>query len=258
MTYINVQPTLEELRELRSPFIQRAVRGHPDPQKQLMRDCIQEFFLQHHPEGEWFRCFTMPGPRWTFERQLRKARRGVNFVAVERNWHILKAGAPFMPGKKRELIREEVTSGTIHGVQSECAKIVWADLRGFLGVGRKDKGPKLTKRYRREWADRYKRVTAIWLDFCGPITGKVLECMHRMSILCNRQKPTVPIAITVLKGREPKVTTELVQEHGRVGVLAHALNQGTFRSFEIKDVHDQKSDGGVTMLTILGTMQLRE
>jgi hypothetical protein len=258
MTYINAQPTLEELRQLRSPFIQRAVKETPDPQKQLVRDQIREFFLQHHTDQEWFRCFTMPGPRWTFERQLRKVRQAVNFVAVERNWHILKAGAPYMPGKQRQLIQEEVTSGTIHGVRSECAKILWSDLRGFLGVGRKDKGPKLTKKYRRQWADRYKRVTAIWLDFCGPITEKVLECMHRMSILCDLNKPTVPIAVTVLKGREPKGVTEIVQEHGRVGMLSHALNQGTFRSFEIKDVYDQKSDGGITMLTVLGSMQLRE
>ena len=254
---INMAPAGQELRDIRSPLTRRELQGKSDPAKQQIRNLVGEHFLSWHLPREPLRLFSLPGLFWTFERQLLAVHPGpVSFVAVERSHSILDAGLLYMPGRRRWSVQLQLNSGQLHGVQSEQAVILNASLSTVLTTDRRDKRvsdghDRPSGSADKRWAKLLKGWTCCWFDFCCPITDDVLTIVARAGVYCSRWKPIVPVAISVMRCRDPDVAESL---ESRLEALAAGFAQSPYRRFEQTAVHVYTSAGGTAMLTVLGLL----
>lgn len=245
----------EERQQFFSPYLQRELSLQNEAAKQPCREKILAHILDHHSSSRMI-FFGFPGVRWAFERQLENAFPAVTFIGVERNWSILQQGLSFMPGYKRWLIDESLRTTRLQGYKSETARILWGRAGTILNFGRQEK---TTKRGRKEWLRKYKKWTALWLDFHS-LNNEAIRCLHRIDAHCDMRCPVIPFAVTVMMGREQRSVSRAMNiseardpSIRRMELIKAILASRRYRSFELSDSFTYRS-GHVTMLTILGKL----
>ena len=239
------------MRQLRSPDVARMVHGEEGEAKHACRERVAEFLLNYQPTDRC-RLFTMPGVRWQFEELVLQQRRDTRFVAVERNWSILEAGQYWMPGLRRFRMRYRVPGGELFGIESESASVIHAELSTLMrAVSARDNRPE-----QRRWRESMRQWTGAWLDFQSSLCTEVNLCLPRIQSHCDTSLPVVPVAVTVMKAREPRVVGNAIEllGKGREGFVASMVGSCHHGWFETVDSFEYASDGGTPMLTVMGLL----
>lgn len=257
MTQIVMGPEAHELKQLESKYIQRDAALLNEEIKQRQRDRVMNHILDNHA-GEYMKLFSLPGMWWTFENQISEAFRGnIKFVAVERNFEILRHGVTFMPGHGRNSIKWELPTYTLDGHESSNARILWCEARVFM---RPDSERGGSHKNRHRYSHAFQKWTAAWLDFQSPLNEETLYCLRRSEQFLNKHCERVPLAMTFMSAREQRkigrVIRHVADEHDdchekRIDMIQRWCNQcWTQRRLEITDWNVYLSAGGSPMLSV--------
>lgn len=234
-------------------FARRELEYVDDPAKDDCRARVLSHILRYHGSHP-LRLLSFPGLRWTFERQLDSVRGGGNyFIGLERDPIIAARSVQWMPGTRRQLIREQLTIGELEVVVSSRARLMYVDCETFFHIGRKQIG---SREGRAKWRNAYRLWSAIWLDFTGNLCFGVEKCLQRLATH-SLISAKVPIAITVFKGRESRdITTKLnvfyASRAEYIEALLDAPRPDWPGRFMTDGTFEYKSAAGATMLTVLG------
>jgi hypothetical protein len=240
---------------LRRHFLIEEMDGLHFEIKQPCRDVVRQFLLSNH-FGSSLRLMSMPGALWAFERQIETAYEGkCDFCGVEREIGVLRKGIGWMPGARPSWFQEEFKTMSVRGVRTECARIFHADLCDLSAIVSRDAGSNQRRGF---WVNGFKSRTAIWLDFTSMICRDVEFILSRISNVCDFETAEVPIAVTLMKAREPSEINRKMRvlKLGRHEYLSAILDGGKYRRFVLDDVYEYQSKC-VPMFTILGRLFLR-
>ncbi len=245
------------LGRYRSDYVAREIVSGNRESKREHRECVRQYLLGKHQAKE-LNLFSFPSVGWVFEHELSVATPlRCTFCAVEREYPIFKASRLYMPGRARraDWQMDLANDGYLEVSSTDSAIIAHASCATLLQLKRNDFP---NKQRRGDFVHRFKGWTCCWLDFTSMICSEVERIMPRISAFCGADSYDVPIAVTVMKGREKTdVNNKLfVLATDRVGYLTAMLNCGKFRGFELDNIYEHTSSE-TPMLTIFGRMVCR-
>lgn len=250
-TIIHAGPHRDERKQLASAYVGRELHWKNEKSKGPVRDKIVEHILRYH-EYDRMRYFGFPGLHWMTERALiLQAACRVDTLGVERNCTLLDSSLPYMPGRNRGRYEEHLASRVFYGARSSRAKLLWCRCGDLMTICKKDHA---IKGDRKKFNSRWKRWTAFWLDFNGPLDGEIERCLQRAEQWLDMRCHVVPFAISVLHGRERSMV-DIEAAGSREKLIAAILDSRKYRATTVDDAWEYKSSGS-TMLTICGRMAL--
>lgn len=186
----------------------RFARKHDGAEKRAARKLVLDLFRPDVWPGR-LHMLTMPGLRWTFERQLLALRqegwtrnapnRFTFFMGLENDRAVYFSSCTQMPGVeivRRSPIKLIRTFPFAEcGVSTGFASFFFAPLKDFMihAVNTHDWHP----------------YGAVWLDLMGPMTPEMLELIKSFYRRCVRKI----LIITVLGSREPRTTMKAIEAH---------------------------------------------
>lgn len=201
MINIKVGARSPELRQLKNSFIAREIGKANEDVKQPQRDRVLDFFMPYLENLRSVpRCFCLPGIRWSFETDLdRRLEYRAHFIGVERNYTVLEAGLPWMPGKGRWHDTEVTKNKRYRSFSSNRSYVFWCSLRDFMSAS---KNNAMTKSAQQRWSRLHKRWSCAWLDLQCQICDETVNCCKLLEPHLDRSMPRIPVAITFQVGRE--------------------------------------------------------
>lgn len=236
-----------------SRYLEREVVHANHLIKQPVRDLVANYFTSvHHPKRP-MRLFSLPSANWNFESQIGYMHRdATNFIAVERNIGIMRAGLRYMPGRGR-MWSDELFD--LKCVSSDTASVMHSTTSVFFGLGRDPKFP--TNGLRKEWFKKWRNLTAIWLDFTGQLCREIELTLPDVMYSLSQGSAEIPVAVTVMKAREMSdISNKLFAlDTDRAGYIQRMLDVGKHRSFVVDGIHEYQSS--VPMLVVLGKFVYR-
>lgn len=173
------------------------------------------------------KCLTLPGPWWSFEKDLIKISPRASCVGIERSRRLFNAAAHRIPKSNKSLkalYSEECDGEAITNGKGFC--LIHGDIHCFLRAENKHD----------------QRFNFVWLDLHQQINDNLLcSLKHLPGRLC----PESIVAITVMAGRESVKITELM-ERDRLGFIKNRLG-GHFNG-RIIDTYRYHDKRGATMI----------
>jgi len=242
-------------------FLKREVLAENEPVKQPIRKRIAEFFASYQSPNRRPRCFSLPGIRWAFERELADhLDRPAEYIAVEQRLSFLEAGLGYMPGRYH-IEHEEITRAHhFKGYRTDQSTIFHCDASTLIDLGRTWK---MDNRQAKTWSRLYKGWTCAWLDFQSPINTEIIRCCKSLENNLDRHHPVVPVAVTFMLGREDPETfalMNLLDKDGsalskRVTFLLALWESHRFRKAELVDAWQYKSVNGGHMAVMTALLR---
>ncbi len=226
--------------------------------KEDQRQSVLKFLLSHHHQEE-FCLLSLPDEKWTFERLVECSVEKSRFLGLQWSWMHLERGLSWMPGGRTNLFEEEIQIGKIRGYYNDKSRIVFCHASGFISLsgldvrgyerGNGGKGTNKDKRYR--FNKKYRRNTAVWLDFTSQICTEIDRTMGRLGYwLALRDE--VPVCISFLAARD-----NMNSDDQRVESITKALNRdGKYRTFQLRDSWRHQSAES-PFLTVAGVFNLK-
>lgn len=242
----------DELRRGDHGFNLRESESSDDPVKQEQRERVCDFLVSNHPMPH-LRLLSFPAEKWRFEYLIsdRFGEGCSRFVGIEWNWRTALRSSWFMPGGPSRELTVRLAEGYISGFETDFARLLYCHAGSFLALSRTDRelpglAPRQKKYYRKILSSRYKRNTAVWLDFTSNICTETKRAMAHVGSHCDRNRPSVPVAVTLMIGRD--IVTD------RDKAVCELLNQSKWREFELLDSWRYTGDGGALMGTWCGLL----
>lgn len=241
---------------LRSPYLRREDNAENDPAKQECRDRVVKYIISNHVSGG-ARILSLPSSRWQFERQFYEVYGRCSFIGLERESRIFHKSIPWMPGSLgRRMIYELKYQAGLKVLCAEnlCCKLLNIDCVDFLRLRRTDL---MTKEERASWTTKFRRWSAIWLDFTSMLCREVEICLGEISGGIDPTLSQIPVVITLMKGRELQDITNkmFALQCDRVGYVSQLIANGGMGRFDVDDVYEYQSCGGVTMYMVMGRIK---
>lgn len=256
MTMVMVGPRKAERNQLETTYITRDLELQNEGVKQVQRDRVLEHLKKFHPDPR-MRLFSLPGAWWTFERQVEDNYPEAKFIAVEKNYELMRHGATFIPGLNLHRQSEELKDYTLEGYRTSKANILWCHASLFTTVKRKEKGG---NKKQKRWLETYKKWTAVWWDFTSPINSETLECLLNTEIHLDESKDAIPVSITLFGAREDADYSKMLRTvvpvsesaaHKRAEFIRLWVNHHcTLREMEIVEVFPYLSVAGAPMILL--------
>lgn len=216
-----------------------------------------EFIVGGHPQSIPMRFFGLPSSRWIFENDLASSWKGAStFIGVERDASVYKNCLAWMPGRGVSQLNIPLRNdGVIDFSESSCARIARISCSTFVGMGRSDF---LSSCDRLQFIHDFKKWTCVWLDFTSQLCGDVEFILPRVGAYCTIEDVSVPIAVTLMKGREqPGISAKILSFGDRAAYVAALLNLSFFRRFEFSHLYEHTSSK-TPMITVFGHLRLLE
>lgn len=254
--------SVTELREI-TPRIKDEARGrgyqkrarelHDDHIKESQRKITLCALLDLAAEGRTQQFFGLPGERWSTERLLDDlvGHSGTRFRGTEYSWPILERSAAWMPGRNPTKTAELLAIGESSGFKTCRSIVTFAHLSSFIGL--KPREVARSNRGRKSFARRWCRSGLIWLDFTSCLCDEVFLSLERVYKICSDRDSRVPIAVTVQNGRDAGYRGL----ESRMQAISKRLSGNPLREFRGSAKWSYISDGGCSMATYVGTMNLR-
>lgn len=248
------------------PFYERNNLLQIDAGKQQMHDAVEELVLSNVPGDTTLRFMSLPGKFWRFENRLKMAYKkrfegNSFFTGFERDPYVILGGGGYVP---RELTATSRIKGfrAIESLSTEYFKTNGArwlsmDVNAGLtlnnGLFRSNLLPRgEMKRMNVSsamewWLRKFCGWDAVWLDYFGPISQKIGEALTNLHWHCRPSLDVIPVAVSVLKGRE----FDDVSISDRREWLSARLSANGLVEFQTQEYFEY-TDGGSTMCNILG------
>lgn len=236
-----------------SDYIAREFAGDNDKNRDVLRHVVWEHIKKHHDEPD-LRLLSMPSVNWRFERIVNGEDETAKFLGIERVNKVVEASRTMMPGYNRNPLQINFKHGILYGYESENACMLHVEASTFYSLGSRETA---TKGQRRKWAYRAKQNTAVWLDFNGFLSREIEFCLPRAGCYVKMDTLNVPIAVTVMRGRENKDMTSKMHllDTDRAGYIGNLLNQSKFREYVHVDTYEHQMVGCAPMLTVMGYLK---
>jgi hypothetical protein len=159
-------------------------------------------------------------------------------------------------------IPPRLSEASIHGratmmLETDRAVILNTDFFSLMRVSnRTENGGDCHTQQR--FRERFRMWTCAWLDVNTTIHTTFEQSLLRVGGWCDQLAETVPIAITVVAGREGTDAKNKmdVLDTDRGGFIARTLDAGRFRRFITDNEIEYLSGGGCKMLLVLGRLAL--
>ncbi len=236
--------------------------------KSQMHDAVERLILNSECSSESkLRFMSMPGKFWRFEfrlmNQLLKRRDKLIYVTgFERDENVILGGAGYVPHcmntsempktpgfrcfnalgvryfktNRARWINMDVTSA----LTLDDSFFRYKDAKDFIGKY----GCNSAMAF---WLKKFCGWDAAWLDFYGPVSESIGQALSRLYIHCRRD--CIPVAVTVLKGRE----FAGLNVSDRKAWLVDRLTSG-YGTELVKVEYFEYSEGGSTMCNLLGVL----
>lgn len=241
------------------PYLSREIELGNEETKVACRRRVADFILAHHDTGR-LRLFSFPSAHWRFEHLIdteHTTRSGAKceFVGVEQDIGIVRESLKWMPGEKTRLFDRGFRQMKFAGACSNRAWLVHMDCATFVRLGQRgvvDARDKCTWHTYRHWS-------AVWLDFTGQLSQEIELTLPKIGAGCSEECPDVPIAVTILSGREPRHIGQKLAalDAKREEYVAALLDSGRHRNFHVKETFEYVSGPGSTMLTVMGILRAK-
>jgi hypothetical protein len=220
-----------------------------DEWKESSRNTIADFVCEHVRTGRERRVFSMPGASWAFERTM-ESRLGsdTQFVACERNWHVILAGLQLMPGARRMVLTCELRGGAFDYVQSSRSVVANCELATLV------RGPdaRASRTDRCRFRDAFRHIDAIWIDYSGPLGEDALISLPRLQCVTRRSNKKTPCVVSFMVGRERRPTSTAIEiSEGREQYAERLLSSCNHGRWETVKTFGYRGNG-VEMLVVMG------
>lgn len=240
-------------RSVRSVHTWRMVNDEED-YKEPVRRRVLDFIIRNHLTKTSLRLLSLPGIRWEFERSaLSHFGQYARIVGVERSVPIAEASLRFMPGSRRRT-RDDFTlaSGVrVEGYESSSSVLLCCELSEL--VASRPQQPM----HRRTAADAsmarmVRRWSACWVDLTSQLCPDTIGILGNLIPRTDRALARIPVAVSVMVGREDNETTKAIEMcGGRAELIAAILDKGR-GLFEMQESFTYTGGGGVKMLVVMG------
>ena len=229
-----------------------------DGEKDECRKRVLRHILDIHPAGG-MRLLSFPSSRWTFERMLKEEYRNLTLIGIERDSRTFHRGIAWMPvhpGTSPHPIIdfEQYAKARFLVAENHRTRFLNIDLTTFLRIRRSTifvggEGHKFTRRFR-GWS-------AIWLDFTSMLCPDVERALAELHGGVDGAIDDVPVAVTVMKGREPEDTQNkmFALQCDRAGFIGKLIGSGMADRCVVDGEHEYRSASGSTMLTVFGRIK---
>lgn len=228
------------------------------PVKQAMRDRIFDFLIRHHDDNQGIRLLSMPGVTWALEGMVADQYPRATFTCVEEDNAFLMRGIWNAPGGIYGVFHNDYG---LKGLCNNRCVVICQKLSKLFEVGNRTvislhDGGVVKKK------NRILNNTAVWLDFNGTINAEVISALPGLVGFIDNTANTVPVVITVFRGRETEDYEIFVRDNGlqmrkseRADVITKLLNSSPSCRFSILDEVPYRSDCGSPMVNFMGVFR---
>lgn len=235
--------------------------------KQQQRERVFKNIMANHNDRLSMKFLGLPGIRWAFERMLIERFHGVvDLVGVESEVGSYERSLGYMPGSQigKKYISVNTKSDKIYcGVKSENCVFWLMDVCKLLSkLDWKEFNNTQRNRIRRDTIE----LTAVWLDFCGPINDQAMCSLRWLEHRVIKDGLSVPVAITFMVGREIGMANTILGSMGRLSPLIKRerliksiyLHSDRFRLWECDVwIYKSGSGSGIDMGVFCGVLEPR-
>lgn len=242
--------------------------------KQRMYNKIMQM-VRSVPGKYPLRFMSLPGMEWRVEhRMFKDIPRRIYHTGFERESQVMTRGVPFVP---RSTASTQVTQwckvhlDALPGIEyfkTNRARWIHLDVNDALTLTPAyfQANPVISQIDAYQWwLKKFCLWDSVWLDYFGPASDKMAKALNNLHWHCNPELDEIPVALTILKGREQVHTNSTM-----VGLLStggsgttsldrrtwmeHNLGGGdVFRNITFQtQEYFEYNDSGSTMCNIIG------
>lgn len=234
--------------------------------KNRMYRAVEDLIMEYKSGDSLLRFMSLPGKDWRFETRLDQVFDNTLFTGFERDDKMLWDSRQNIPGFA------DVGGGWGQLDYSDMCYYATDHARWFEGDvnvalmwGPEDFYDGATQW--RKWIENYCMWNAVWLDYCGPATDKMANALSNLHYHCDSTIDEIPVAVTVLKGREIRRNSEsmigmtVLKANGsevldRQAWLEYHLGGGSTPGVKFKTLdYFEYQDSHAPMCNILGVIQ---
>lgn len=234
------------------------------------RALVLRFMTRYFVPNFKMSVLTLPGEDWLFEQMMLQQFPFCSFIGLEKSTAVFRKARLQIPRNalayefERDAVQDrDLTFGrsSIHysrisnGFKTKgehtsaitkanrrCNRLVLMDVHDFLRMLVEDHDA--TYEEKKKFVYRFYHKHAVWLDFTGPLTERVLNTVSNINLCLYPSIRLKPIVITVLNGRDT-----FKSKVDRIAAIQAALPGLT-----IKHAWTYRGAGGCSMLTVCGEM----